>query len=259
MLNDVIQDSLNHFHSHFNVLDVATGKVRYSWNESPPLYHYYSISDEAIASVDSDSHSIIVSDFGSSGRRKVGETVGRCANQNMPTLYTDEQLVYGCDKLIVASTDGHVLMTDAFASGETSSDKTAAAQNGRFLTLALNTIEVKNHFLRESSMRITATRLVVYDLALRKRVLTVNVNPLPQNDYDFAMSPDGSKLAVLNDRDVSVYAVPVHPTDQADNRETSRSLNGWVRGAPVTKLLHWTSFDLQPVQRSREGTSLPVP
>jgi len=32
---------------------------------------------------------------------------------------------------------------------------------------------------------------------------------LPKSDYDFALSPDGSKLAVLNDRSVSLYAVPI--------------------------------------------------
>ena len=94
--------------------------------------------------------------------------------------------------------------------------------NGRFVAVSLDTIEVKKHFLAESSQRVTATHIVVYDLILKKQILTVNVNPLPKNDYDFALSPDGSKLAVLNDRKVSVCGVPVQSTDHAETvrRET---------------------------------------
>jgi len=58
-------------------------------------------------------------------------------------------------------------------------------------------------------VRRVSTHLVLYDLHLRKRVLNLNITPLPELDYDFALSPDGSKLAVLNVRNVSVYSVPV--------------------------------------------------
>jgi hypothetical protein len=216
MLNDVIQDSLNHFHSHFTVLDAAMAKVRYSWNESPPLYHHYSISDEGIAAVNLVGNFIAVAGFGTSKWTRIGEPVGLCASMNMPTLYSDQQFVYGCDKLIAMSIDGHVLMTDSFPSGDASSDMTTVAQDGRFVAVSLNTIEVKKHFLAEPSVRVTATHIVVYDLTLKKQILTVNVNPLPKNDYDLALSPDGSKLAILNDRKVSVCAVPVQSTDHAE-------------------------------------------
>lgn len=217
MLNDVIQDSLNHFHSHFDVLDASTGKARYSWNEAPPLYHDYSISDGEIAAVDFNNHAIVTSDFGSGRWIKVGEPSGRCPSVSMPTLYSDEQLVYGCDKLIAVSTNGQLLMTDSFPTGDTSSDKTTVARDGRFVAVSLNTIEVKKHFLAESSLRVTATHIVVYDLALKKRVLAVNIDPLPKNDYDFALSPDGSKLAILSDRKVSVYSVAGQSVAHTDN------------------------------------------
>jgi hypothetical protein len=206
------------------VLDAATAKVRYSWNESPPLYHHYSISDQGIAAVNLVGDFIAVAGFGTSRWARVGEPAGLCASINMPTLYTDQQFVYGCDKLIAMSIDGHVLMTDSFPSGDASSDKTAVAQAGLFVAVSLNTIEVKKHFLAEPSVRVTATHIVVYDLILKKQILTVNVNPLPKNDYDFALSPDGSKLAILNDRNVSVCAVPVESTDHIKTVRRGRSL-----------------------------------
>jgi len=188
------------------------GKPRYSWSESPPLYHHlYSISDEAIAAVDSSN--IIVSEFGTKRWRTAGKGSGFCASHNMPTLYSDKQLVYGCDKFTATSTDGHVLMTDSFPTGDASSGKTTVAQAGRFVAISVDTTKVKTNLLSEPSVRITATHIVVYDLVLKKRVLTVSVEPLPKNDYDVALSPDGSKLAILNDRNVSVCSVPVQPTE----------------------------------------------
>jgi hypothetical protein len=198
--------------SHFDVFDGSTLKPRYSWSESPPLYHHlYSISDEAIAAVDSSN--IIVSEFGTKRWRTAGKGSGFCASHNMPTLYSDKQLVYGCDKFTATSTDGHVLMTDSFPTGDASSGKTTVAQAGRFVAISVDTTKVKTNLLSEPSVRITATHIVVYDLVLKKRVLTVSVEPLPKNDYDFALSPDGSKLAILNDRNVSVCSVPVQPTE----------------------------------------------
>jgi hypothetical protein len=38
-----------------------------------------------------------------------------------------------------------------------------------------------------------------------KRVLALDVMPLPKNIYAFALSPDGSKLAILHDDIVSLY------------------------------------------------------
>jgi len=211
MLNEVIQDSLNLFHSHLNVIDAATGKVRYSWNESPPLYHHYSISDEGIAALTLVGDFIAVSGFGTGKWARVGESAGLCATGNMPTLYSDQLFVYGCDKLIAMSINGDVLMADPFPKGDSPSVKATVSQEGRLVAISLNTVEIKKHFLAESNERVTATHAVVYDVALKRRILAMNVEPLPKNDYDFALSPDGSKLAILNDRKVSVYSVPGQP------------------------------------------------
>lgn len=50
--------------------------------------------------------------------------------------------------------------------------------------------------------------VVVYDLIRRLRVLTVEVTSQPKGAYGFALSPDGSKLAILKDHVVSEYSIP---------------------------------------------------
>jgi hypothetical protein len=83
------------------------------------------------------------------------------------------------------------------------------SQKERFIAIALAHLQMKKHILSEASISITARIIGVYDLSERKWVFTADVIPLPNNDYDFALSPDGSKLAILNDRKISVYAVPI--------------------------------------------------
>lgn len=198
---------LNHFNpklnvSHLDVFDADTLNLKHSWNQSPRLYYDYSISDKGIAA-----SGVFTTDFGRTSWTNVGHGIGHCGG-NVPILYTDEELVYGCSKLIVVSVNGQVLMTDSFPSSDEASPKRAIARGGRFVAVSLRTVEAKKHLLTESSRRITATRIVVYDLSLKKQILTLIVDPLPKSAYDFALSPDGTKLVVLNDRRVSVYSIP---------------------------------------------------
>jgi hypothetical protein len=193
--------------SHLDLYDAATLTSEKSWSQSPRLYYDHSISDKGIAALQKPG--IVAADFGQTTWAVVGKAIGNCGG-NLPTLYSDDQLVYGCTKLVAASISGQVLMTDVFRDGEQASAKKAVAQRGRFVAVSLDTTEVKQHIFSEATVRVIGTRIVVYDLTQRKKILTVSIDPLPTNDYDFALSPDGSKLAILNDRKVSVYVVPVH-------------------------------------------------
>ena len=113
----------------------------------------------------------------------------------------------------MVSTDGHVLMTDPLdkmgSPTHSPNRNFAISQNGQRIAVSLDSMNVKKHFRSEENVRRVSTHLVLYDLHLRQRVLNLNITPLPEHDYDFALSPDGSKLAVLNVRNVSVYSVPV--------------------------------------------------
>ena len=189
--------------NHVDVLDARSFEIRYSWKESPLLGQSYSISDQAIAAKRDDS--IEVADFATGKWVRVGIPSGVCFAQNIPTFCNDDELVYSCDKFIVASTTGKILMEDAFRKGDGASGKTATARNGRFVAVSIDTIKISKHIFTEAHWGVVDTHINVYDLSLRRSVASIEVKPLPKNDYDLALSPSGSKLALLNDRDVSVY------------------------------------------------------
>ena len=200
--------------SHFDDLDGSTLKTRYSWSESPPLYHYSSISDTAIAAVDSTKHEIIVSKFGSRRWNSIEEGNGTVPSPpvfpNLPLLVSDELLfVDRSNKFLLISIDGRLLLTSQPPSKDKISPevrKIVVAQGGGFVAVASQNIDVRTHLFTEASISLLSVDVAVYDLTLKQCVLNVEIAPLPTNDYDLALSPDGSMLAILDDRRISVYA-----------------------------------------------------
>ena len=191
--------------SYLTVFDARTLEPKFSWN-SPLLLNNCSISDRRIAALENGF--VVRSDFGRTSWETIGKGAGICGG-NVPIFYSDDALVYGCTKLIAASVEGGTLMAEELPREVRVLAKKAVAQKEQRVAVSLHTVEVKKHLLTEPSSRATAIHIAVYDLSQKKRILTVSVAPLPKNDYDFALSPDGSKLAVLNDRRASVYSVPV--------------------------------------------------
>jgi len=192
--------------SHFDVFDGSTFQGKVSWIESPPLYHLYlySISDQGISALGFNQKGVFYSEFSTGKWKQIGDkTFG-----GPPNFITDKELVAGADgQLCLVDIQGHSEVLSKVE--EPLEQKRVVSQDGRFIAIALAHLDIKKHILSEASMSITARRIGVYDLSARKWVLTVDAIPLPDNDYDFALSPDGSKLAILNDRKISVYAVPL--------------------------------------------------
>jgi hypothetical protein len=83
------------------------------------------------------------------------------------------------------------------------------SRNARFIALTWEDLETEKHIVSEETERMLATGIQVFDLLLKKRVVIADVSPLPKYDYGFALSADGSKLAILNDRRVTVCRVAV--------------------------------------------------
>ena len=230
----IVQKEHNVFISHLDVLDATTLKVRHSWNQLPPLYSNFSLSDTRIAI--GHGSIIAVTEFESEWRTILDNSKSRCP-AGAPTMVSDELVVLrNCKDILLLTATGvsHSLgslnddNSDRAATTQCEpydgriSDKTAVASEVRFVALSLPAVRIKKHLLSEPSVCLTGLQVAVYDLALQKRVSTVNVDPLPKNDYDFALSPDGSNLAILNDRKVSVYLVSgqsVAHTDTVDSKD----------------------------------------
>jgi hypothetical protein len=182
--------------SHFNVLDGDTLKPRYSWDQSPPLYNSYSISDTAIVASNFHENAVIRTEFGGKRSEPLGAEYKKgCAG--LVTFLSDNQLEQACKQRVLSD-----------EKGPSELQKIVISQNGNLIANSLGDREIKKHIFSEAGIRLLATRIVVYDLFKKKRVLELFVDPLPKTDYDFALSPDGSRLAVLNDRTVSVFSVP---------------------------------------------------
>lgn len=203
--------------SRFDILDGNTLQLKYSWSESPPLYRSYSVTDTGIVASDLSQPALIFSKFASRGWDRIVKSTKTCPN--LPLIAADNWIFTECrdlslekhSTLMLSSMDGQVLMTDQFDKGENLSDGARISKNEQFVAFSLDTSSVERKILSEPSEHRVATHIAVYALDdLKKRILTIGVSPLPKDDYDFALSPDGAKLAVLTDRRVSVYSVPVN-------------------------------------------------
>ena len=209
-------------YNHLEVFDAASLKTRYSWSISPQLYGRYSISDVAVVHSPTTGRTIHSARFGGSRWDVIFDDPSRTCVFDSPIAIPDESVVlHHCKDLTVITSPGvsYSLSIDLGSSRDiqknvceayagSNGDKTTVALGSQVIALSLPALKYKAHFLTEGRLCLTALRVVVFDLAHKKQIFTVNLNPVPKSDYDFALSPDGSKLAVLNDRQVAVYAMP---------------------------------------------------
>lgn len=203
--------------SNFDVLDGSSLKAKDSWSESPGFIPGPSISDAGIVAYDFFHNGILLIEFGSRKRELIGNKlkwkVG-CQGRSFP-ISDDHLIVQTCNNLYVLSTAGRAWALDDFKKGGSirwknaiSLKRVSVAQDGRSVAIIWEGRDTWFGWDLERSMRLLAVHAEVYDLLSKKRVLNVEVAPLPKNEYDLALSPDGSKLAILNDRTVLVYAIP---------------------------------------------------
>ncbi|MHB8486198.1 MAG: hypothetical protein ACYDCM_10800 [Candidatus Acidiferrales bacterium] len=225
----IIMNCIGHIGLHyFSRLEVLNGKTfvpEYTWTESLPWYERnYSISDEGIVA------GLKVRQFGSNGWQTFIEA-RQTGNLNTSdvrsalTFVTNSSLICFCyGGISLVSTAGHILATkpipqniiignqhnSASQVSSVANKVVAVARDGQFIAVSFDRWKIKSHVLTEASSRRISTQILVCDSLLRHCPLTVDVTPIPpwDSDYDFALSPDGSKLAVLNGRDVSVFFVP---------------------------------------------------
>src|SRR5919197_6310657 len=96
-------------------------------------------------------------------------------------------------------------MRDAVDKNEHLEELVSITPDGRFF--AVSAMQTKGGFMDYTSVKRSRTRILVYDTALRRRIASIQVDPIPKKDYDFALAPDGSKLAVMIDSQLTAYAI----------------------------------------------------
>lgn len=209
----ILANRINGRSSRLDVLDGGTLKLRQAWTQSPPLRHLYTISDTELAAADFNQEHMLLTDFGT---HKWKDVAGKptLTDVFLPTLVTDTTLVNSCKRLSYMTTGGELIFQDAFGKYESLEEKTAVAQNGTAIAVCLNRRKGSDFWDTGSGLQIIAMHVLVYDLMLKKRVFTFELAPLPRADLDYALSPDGSRLAVLYDRRLTVCSVPVQPAER---------------------------------------------
>jgi hypothetical protein len=181
---------------------------RSSWIQTPALYHLYSISDSEIVAADRNQSQLKRARFGSAEWQEYGEkTKEGCLN--LPTFVTaDLLLVQACERFLLLDHEGHSQLSYSLHGTGSLAHKIAFSSDGRHLVFSYSDLKIKKHTFSEPSVQVIARHVAVYDLRLNSVVLTLDIDPLPEVVYDFDVSPDGSKLAILCDGKVSVYRLP---------------------------------------------------
>lgn len=188
--------------SHFDVIQWPSLKLEYSWEQSPPLYFLYSISDSGILASCHNQECVQYRGFDGGGWHQIGPKLGEgCVGS--PASVSDQVVAYTCQGLSVLSLGGNTIMKVAGVGGQI-----AVSQDGRTVAVSAMRVRGRDWWDTSKGIRITERQVRIYDIYLNRELLSVDVTPLSKSIYDFALSPNGTRLAILNDRSLSLYAVP---------------------------------------------------
>jgi len=143
-----------------------------------------------------------------------------------PAFVTNTELLTLCwYELTVVNTKGQIIMQDRLEGGKKESleELTSVTRDGKFF--AVSAEQEKGGFMDLTDIRRSRTRILIYDTNLRKRISSVQVVPIPKADYDFALSRDGSKLAVMIDDHLNIYdtGAAEKPTEHSRQPPSSAS------------------------------------
>ena len=212
------------YSSHVEVFDADNLKLKFSWDQFPPIFRM-SLSDTSF--VMTHTGVVNVEKFGGhEGRSLTSQSSHDCGRR--ATILSDESiLLQDCDAIRLISSTGSSHTLESFDDRGsrvlrdpkckpynptiTPTSVSVASGGSRFVAVSLPTVETETQLLQESRQCLSAFNLTVYDLALKRQISSINIDPAPEKDFDFALSPDGSRLAVLNDQTVSVYALTAGP------------------------------------------------
>jgi len=195
--------------SSLTVMDGQTFELKKSWRNSPALRFRYTISDHGLAAWDG-SH-IIISRFGAKWTTLRPKLARNC-HFTTPTLVANDAVVYPeCRGVSLITADGQVRARHFLGGKERPDQEIAVAEDGELVAASLANVKVTGPIYDDSHKPVLiGRRVAVYNLLLNKLLSDIEVVPLPKARLDFALSLDGSRLAILNDKKVSVYDIPAN-------------------------------------------------
>jgi hypothetical protein len=185
------------------VLDGASLRVVNHWTEKPERRFYASISNAAVAAIDRNSESLLVKGFGQGAWSKMPRQSNRIRTV---AFVNEDMLASGCNEMLLETLDGNVVLRSQVGK-RNSLEKVTVSTDESAMAAAFN--DVHGGGLFDTDISRSGVTIVVYDMLRKIERARVEVSPLPYLcNFDLALSPDGSRLAVLSDRTVTVYSVP---------------------------------------------------
>ena len=115
------------------------------------------------------------------------------------------------EEMEVIASDGHVKFHPAMQEHESAGTiwtPIKSSEHGNLIAVDLLTIRGRSRTL-DLSGHVTARRIAVYDIEAGKQIASIPVNPKPRYHFEFDLSPDGHRLAILEDDKVRVVDIEV--------------------------------------------------
>lgn len=201
----ILVNRYNNQASHLDILQSPDLRPTMAWQESPPLRRLYSISDDRIVAADFNQSNIISKLFGGTSWKLItGEKRVGCIGS--PRALNKELLANTCKSFDLVSFDGRVVKSERVDENEGFDEKIAMTKSGDRVVVSIGTTKGHN-FWDTGAIRMIKRRLAVYDVIKKSYSFALDVIPLPNRDYDYAITPDGAALAVLTDDYVSLFRV----------------------------------------------------
>jgi hypothetical protein len=193
--------------SHIRILDARTLEVKAGWKGDFSL-HPVAVSDRAIVK-NEDSGEVHFREFNGAWRLVADKKIVGCPNS---VFLDDSQILNACRReLVLLDLEGKVVHRQTVV-GKHDGDidqKIALARDQKIILLALTRYRGQVFDMA----RVASRTLLVVDVEHWRSLLSIKIDPLPHNDgeyvkFDYDISPDGSRVAVLVNSTVKLYKVP---------------------------------------------------